>query len=114
MKYREVERKLRKLGCIELKSKGGSHRKWINPTDKRGAPVRDWGSKDLKACTLRAAVKQLGLDINEFIAATYKLEATARGFCPKIIKRYQVKHKSEGISLDFALKGESPTSHCRK
>ena len=66
MRYREVERKLRKLGCIELKSSGGSHRKWINPALGRGAPVPDWGSKDLKTGTLRAAIKQLGLDWNEF------------------------------------------------
>ena len=69
MKYREVEKKLRKLGCLELKSKGGSHRKWINPITNRGAPVPDWGSKDLKIGTLRAAAKQLGFDWDEFMAA---------------------------------------------
>ena len=68
MKYREVEKKLRKLGCVELKSKGGSHRKWINPIAGRGAPIPDWGSKDLKMGTLRAAVKQLGLEWDEFIS----------------------------------------------
>ncbi|CAN5201096.1 hypothetical protein BH20ACI2_BH20ACI2_08710 [soil metagenome] len=36
MKYREVEKKLKKLGCIELKGNGGSHRKWINPSLGRG------------------------------------------------------------------------------
>ncbi len=66
MKYREVEKKLRKLGCVELKSKGGSHRKWINPALNQGAPVPDWGSKDLKMGTLRAVIKQLGLDWDEF------------------------------------------------
>lgn len=69
MKYREVEKKLRKLGCVELKSKGGSHRKWINPTENSGAPVPDWGSKDLKMGTLRAAIKQLGLDWDKFTKA---------------------------------------------
>lgn len=69
MKYREVEKKLRKLGCVEIKSKGGSHRKWINPIANSGAPVPDWGSKDLKMGTLRAAIKQLGLEWDEFIAA---------------------------------------------
>ena len=69
MRYREVEIKLRKLGCIELPSKGGSHRKWINPQTNRGAPVPDWGSKDLKNGTLRAAVKQLGFDWEKFMSA---------------------------------------------
>lgn len=69
MKYREVERKLKKLGCIELKSKGGSHRKWIYPALERGAPVPDWGSKDLKNGTLRSIVKMLGFEWDEFTKA---------------------------------------------
>jgi len=69
VRYREVEKKLRNLGCNELLSKGGSHRKWINPQTNRGTSVPDWGSKDLKNGTLRTAVKQLGLDWEEFTAA---------------------------------------------
>jgi len=67
VKYREVDKKLRKLGCIEINVGGkGSHRKWINLSNNMGAPVPDWGSKDLKTGTVRAAVKQLGLDWEEF------------------------------------------------
>jgi len=69
MRYREVEKKLKKLGCIELKSKGGSHRKWINPSLGRGSPVPDWGSKDLKNGTLRSIVKMLGFEWDEFTKA---------------------------------------------
>lgn len=69
MRDREVEKKLRALGCIELKSKGGSHRKWINPVLSRGAAVPDWGSKDLKHGTLRGVIKQLGFEWDEFLAA---------------------------------------------
>ena len=35
----------------------------------RGAPIPDWGAKGLKIGTLRAAVKQLGLDWDKFTAA---------------------------------------------
>ena len=67
MKYREAAKKLRTLGCIEINVGGkGSHRKWINPSNNNGAPLPDWGSKDLKGGTIRAAVKQLGLDWEEF------------------------------------------------
>ena len=67
MKYREVEKKLRKLGCIELpRRSGGSHRKWQNPTLNTKTTVPDWGSKDLKLGTLRSAIKDLGLDWEEF------------------------------------------------
>lgn len=70
MRYREVERKLKNLGCFEINSKtGGSHRKWINPETNRGAAIPDWGTKDLKNGTLRGAIKQLGFSWDEFTAA---------------------------------------------
>lgn len=70
MKYREVARKLATLGCQESPRKGGgSHRKWRNPTASRSTVVPDWGSRDLKLGTIRAAVRQLGLDWEAFAAA---------------------------------------------
>ena len=63
MRYLEVARKLRKLGCEEIRRRGGgSHRKWHNPGTGDFVPVPDWGSKDLKMGTLRHIVRQLGLD----------------------------------------------------
>ena len=63
MKYREAAQKLKRLGCQELPRRGkGSHRVWHNPLTDRIAPLPDWGSKDLKQGTLRAVVRQLGLD----------------------------------------------------
>ncbi|MGH9766724.1 MAG: type II toxin-antitoxin system HicA family toxin [Blastocatellia bacterium] len=67
MTYREASRKLNKLGCQELPRRGGgSHRKWLNPANQQVAVLPDWGGKDLKLGTLRAAVKQLGLDWEDF------------------------------------------------
>ena len=69
MRYREVERKLRSLGCVNLSHKGtGSHRKWYNPAAKNTVPVPipDWGSRDLKNGTLRAIVRQLELAWEDF------------------------------------------------
>jgi predicted RNA binding protein YcfA (HicA-like mRNA interferase family) len=67
MKYREVARKLKALGCQEIPRRGGgSHRKWVNPGNGRIAPIPDWGSKDLKFGTLRAMVRQLGLEWQGF------------------------------------------------
>jgi mRNA interferase HicA len=63
MTYREVERKLQRLGCQELARRpSGSHRKWINPAMGRATTVPDWGPKDLKLGTIRGVVRQLGLD----------------------------------------------------
>ncbi len=67
MKYREAARKLRALGCEEQPPKSrDSHRKWHNPATGRIAPMPDWGGKDLKMGTLRAIIKQLGLDWEDF------------------------------------------------
>jgi predicted RNA binding protein YcfA (HicA-like mRNA interferase family) len=67
MKYREVARKLTALGCNEMRrTGGGSHRKWHNPAAGRSTVVPDWGSRDLKTGTIRAAVRQLGIDWQDF------------------------------------------------
>jgi mRNA interferase HicA len=67
MKYREVARKLTALGCNELQRKGGgSHRKWHNPATYCSTVVPDWGGRDLKTGTVRAAVRQLAIDWRDF------------------------------------------------
>jgi predicted RNA binding protein YcfA (HicA-like mRNA interferase family) len=67
MRYREVARKLRDLGCDELPQRsGGSHRKWRNPATSKSTVVPDWGNVDLKMGTLRSIVRQLGLNWEDF------------------------------------------------
>lgn len=67
MTYREVSKKLIVLGCQELTRKGGgSHRKWLNPMTEQATSLPDWGGKDLKLGTVRAAVRKLGLDWKSF------------------------------------------------
>jgi predicted RNA binding protein YcfA (HicA-like mRNA interferase family) len=68
MKYREASKKLKSLGCQELPRRGaGSHRVWINPKNGKMAPLPDWSAKDLKLGTLRAVIRQLGLDWQKFL-----------------------------------------------
>ena len=72
MRYRDIDKKLRRLGCIEIKRKGGgSHRKWYNPSQSPivVVSVPDWGSKDLKTGTLRGIVKDLGFEWDELMSA---------------------------------------------
>ncbi len=70
MRYREVARKLRALGCEELPRRtAGSHRKWLNTTLQRATVIPDWGAKDLKLGTVRSAVRQLGIEWQEFLDA---------------------------------------------
>jgi len=70
VRYREAAAKLAALGCRELPRRAGrSHRKWLNPATDRATVIPDWGGKDLKPGTLRAAVRQLGLDWQAFTDA---------------------------------------------
>ena len=67
MTYRETARKLKALGCQELPRRGtGSHRKWFNPDTQRITTLPDWGGKDLKTGTIRAVVRQLGIEWSDF------------------------------------------------
>lgn len=62
MKYRELAKRLRELGCTEIARRGsGSHRKWLNPANNHATVIPDWGARDLKLGTVREAVRQLGL-----------------------------------------------------
>ncbi len=70
MRYREVMKKLRALGCVEVARRGGgSHRRWHNPNQQPIVivSVPDWGARDLKNGTLRAAVRDLGFEWSEFM-----------------------------------------------
>lgn len=59
--------KLRRLGCVEIERRGGgSHRRWANPATKAATVLPDRGPKDLKTGTLRAVIRQLGIDWTAF------------------------------------------------
>jgi len=68
MIYRDAIRKLIVLDCKELpRRSGGSHRKWTNPKTGRATILPDWGNRDLKIGTLKAAIKQLGIEWDAFL-----------------------------------------------
>jgi predicted RNA binding protein YcfA (HicA-like mRNA interferase family) len=66
MRYREISKRLKKLGCRQLRQGKGSHRIWLNPETKQIASVPDWGSKDLAPGTVRAIIRELGISRKEF------------------------------------------------
>jgi len=67
MKYPEISRKLADLGCQERKRRGGgSHRKWFNPHTQQSTVVPDKGSRDLSLGIVRAIVRQLGIEWQDF------------------------------------------------
>ena len=66
MRYRELSKRLRKLGCVEGRQGKGSHRLWYNPKTKQSAIVPVWGKKDLKPGTVRGVIRQLGISRQNF------------------------------------------------
>ena len=66
MRYRQIAKRLRQLGCRETRGGKGSHRIWHNPTTGKVASVPDWGSKDLAPGTVRAVIRELGISRREF------------------------------------------------
>jgi predicted RNA binding protein YcfA (HicA-like mRNA interferase family) len=67
MTYKDLTRKLKILGCHEIPRRGGgSHRKWMNPSCGRATTVPEWGSRDLKEGTIKAILRQLGIDRDAF------------------------------------------------
>lgn len=67
MKYREITKKLKKLGCKQVPTKKtGSHRIWENTETKKETAIPDWGNKDLKKGTLRNIIRELGINPKDF------------------------------------------------
>jgi predicted RNA binding protein YcfA (HicA-like mRNA interferase family) len=67
MTYRDAARKLKALGCVEIPRRGGtSHRTWFNPQTRGVTSLPDWGGRDLKLGTVRAALRDLGIDWQSF------------------------------------------------
>lgn len=61
-------RKLRALGCEEQSRRGrGSHRIWRNVLTGGLAVVPDYGDRDLRIGTIRAALRNLGVGWGEFL-----------------------------------------------
>ena len=67
MNYKEVEKKLKKLGCEQVKRRsGGSHRKWYNPHTNKTGTIPDWRGRDLRLRTLKSFLRALGIDAKDF------------------------------------------------
>jgi predicted RNA binding protein YcfA (HicA-like mRNA interferase family) len=65
MRYRELAKRLRGLGCEFVRNGAGSHRIWWNPANGKYTTIPDWGRKDLKTGMLRRIVSDLGLTMRD-------------------------------------------------
>ena len=67
-RYRQVARKLRRLGFEFNRHAAGSHEIWANPSDGRLTTVPNHPG-DMPEGTLRAILRQAAVSVEEFLAA---------------------------------------------
>lgn len=61
MNYRQLTRRLRELGFEFVREAPGSHEIWWNPANQQFTVIPRHGGRDLPAGTLRAILRQLGI-----------------------------------------------------
>jgi len=66
MKYRELTKKLRKLGCEFVRQAPGFHEIWWSPASRRFTSIPRHNGKDLPKGTVRAILRHLGIKPDEF------------------------------------------------
>jgi len=64
--YRQITKRLRKLGCEFVRQAAGSHEIWWNPANQHFTVIAHHGGRDLPKGTLRAILRQLDIDPQEF------------------------------------------------
>ena len=67
-KYREIIKRLKKLGFVFDRHAAGSHEIWYNPTTNRYTTIPNH-SGDISEGTLRAILKQADVTPDQFLAA---------------------------------------------
>ena len=66
-KYRDVVRKLKKLGFEFARQAVGSHEIWFNPKTNRYTTIPNHPG-ELPEGTLRAILRQAGVEVDDFIS----------------------------------------------
>lgn len=66
MSYRELTKRLKRFGFRFYRQGKGSHELWVRDEDGKVVPVPKT-NKDIKKGTVRAIIRQIGVDFEEFI-----------------------------------------------
>ncbi len=66
MTYRELTRKLKRLGCAFDRQAGGSHQIRSNPANNQETTVPRHGNRDLATGTVHEIRRDLGITRQEF------------------------------------------------
>jgi len=65
MNYRELTRRLRRLGYEFYRQAAGSHEIWWNPATGRRTTIPNHGAKDTPKGTLAKILRDLNVDLDE-------------------------------------------------
>ena len=65
MTYRELTRKLRRLGCVFVRQARGSHEIWANDRTGATSAIPNHGARDLRQGTLLRILRNLGISREE-------------------------------------------------
>lgn len=65
-RYREITKRLKMFGFEFHRQAAGSHEIWIHPVTRRFTTIPNH-SGDMPEGTLRAVLKQAGIDVEEFL-----------------------------------------------
>ena len=67
LSYREVTKRLRKLGFRFYRPGKGSHELWVRDADGRVIPVPRHKGKKIRKGTVRAIIREVGVSVEEFM-----------------------------------------------
>jgi predicted RNA binding protein YcfA (HicA-like mRNA interferase family) len=67
LSYREVIRRLRKLGFRFYRQGKGSHELWVRDADGRVIPVPHYRGKSIRKGTVAAIIREAGVSVVEFM-----------------------------------------------
>jgi predicted RNA binding protein YcfA (HicA-like mRNA interferase family) len=65
--YRDVTRRLEKLGFRFYRQGKGSHELWVRDSDGRVVPVPHHRGKAIRRGTVRAIIRETGVPVEEFM-----------------------------------------------
>ena len=66
MKYAELVKKLKRLGCEFKRQASGSHEIWFNPKTRRSTSIPHHANKDIDKKLLAKILRELEIDQKNF------------------------------------------------
>ena len=67
LRYREVVKRLRRLGFRFYRHGRGSHELWVRDADGLVIPVPRYKGKPIRKGTVRAIIREIGISVDEFM-----------------------------------------------